>query len=47
MPADQVCAQEGLTVQQLWALYPDEGGPRHELIGGVHFVTPSPVTRHQ
>jgi len=47
MPEDQVLAEGRLTVQQLWAVYPDEGGPRHELIDGVHFVTPTPVTRHQ
>ena len=28
------------------ALFPDDG-KRHELIDGVHFVTPSPNTRHQ
>ena len=27
-------------------LFPDDG-KRHELIDGVHYVTPSPVTRHQ
>lgn len=27
-------------------LFPDDG-QRHELIDGVHYVTPSPVTRHQ
>ena len=26
--------------------FPDDG-QRHELIGGEHYVTPSPVTRHQ
>ena len=26
--------------------FPDDGR-RHELIGGVHYVTPSPATRHQ
>ncbi|MCC7031219.1 MAG: Uma2 family endonuclease, partial [Acidobacteria bacterium] len=26
--------------------FPDDG-LRHELIDGVHYVTPSPVTRHQ
>src|SRR5262245_34162211 len=24
-----------------------EDGKRHELIGGIHYVTPSPVTKHQ
>lgn len=24
-----------------------EDGKRHELIGGIHYVTPSPATRHQ
>jgi Uma2 family endonuclease len=28
------------------ALFPDDG-KRHELIDGVHFVTPAPNTRHQ
>ena len=36
-----------LTVNELWALFPDETHVRHELIDGVHFVTPTPVTRHQ
>lgn len=47
MPEHQVRAGGGLTVQELWTLFPDEGGPRHELIDGEHFVTPNPVTRHQ
>jgi len=34
-----------LTYEDL-ALYPEDG-KRHELIDGVHFVTPSPNTRHQ
>jgi Uma2 family endonuclease len=34
-----------LTVQDLM-LFPDDG-KRHEIIDGVHYVTPSPVTRHQ
>jgi Uma2 family endonuclease len=29
-----------------FVLFPDDG-KRHELIDGVHFVTPSPNTRHQ
>lgn len=28
-------------------LFPDDDGLRHELIDGEHYVTPSPVTRHQ
>lgn len=36
-----------LTVNELWALFPDETHVRHELIDGVHFVTPNPITRHQ
>lgn len=36
-----------LTVNELWALFPDETHVRHELIDGVHFVTPTPITRHQ
>lgn len=36
-----------LTVAQLWTIFPDETHVRHELIDGVHFVTPTPVTRHQ
>ncbi len=36
-----------LTVNQLWALFPDETHVRHELIDGMHFVTPTPITRHQ
>lgn len=36
-----------LTVKELWALFPGEYHVRHELIGGEHFVTPTPVTRHQ
>ena len=36
-----------LTVQELWALFPGEYHVRHELIDGEHFVTPTPVTRHQ
>ncbi len=36
-----------LTVNELWAMFPDETHVRHELIGGVHFVTPTPITRHQ
>ena len=47
MPEHQGPAGGGLTVQELWTLFPDEGGPRHELVGGEHFVTPTPVTRHQ
>ena len=34
-----------LTVEELWAMCPDEDGLRHELIDGEHFVTPTPVTR--
>ena len=33
------------TVEELFAL-PDDG-MRHELIDGVHYMTPSPVTKHQ
>jgi Uma2 family endonuclease len=29
-----------------YVLFPDDGN-RHELIDGEHYVTPSPVTRHQ
>ena len=29
-----------------FVLFPDDG-KRHEIIDGVHYVTPSPVTRHQ
>lgn len=36
-----------LSVDDLWAMFPDEDGLRHELIDGEHFVTPSPATRHQ
>ena len=36
-----------LTVNELWTKFPGEYKIRHELIGGVHFVTPNPVTRHQ
>lgn len=36
-----------LTVNELWALFPDETHERHELIDGEHFVTAHPVTRHQ
>lgn len=36
-----------LTVEELWAMFPDEDGLRHELIDGEHFVTSSPATRHQ
>jgi Uma2 family endonuclease len=37
-----------LTVNELWTRFPGEfNDVRHELIGGVHFVTPNPVTRHQ
>lgn len=36
-----------LTVNELWALFPDETHVRHELIDGEHFVTAQPVTRHQ
>jgi Uma2 family endonuclease len=36
-----------LTVNELWAIVPDETHVRHELIDGVHFVTPTPITRHQ
>jgi Uma2 family endonuclease len=28
-------------------LFPEDEGKRHELIDGEHFVTPSPVPRHQ
>ena len=34
-----------LTVDD-FMLFPDDG-KRHEIIDGVHYVTPSPVTRHQ
>ena len=34
-----------LTVDD-FVLFPDDGR-RHEIIDGVHYVTPSPVTRHQ
>ncbi len=40
-------AVQKLTVNELWALFPDETHVRHELIDGVHFVTPTPITRHQ
>ena len=33
------------TIEELWAL-PDDG-QRHELLDGVHVVTPSPAIRHQ
>ena len=33
------------TIQELWAL--PEDGQRHELLDGVHVVTPSPALRHQ
>lgn len=36
-----------LTVDELWALFPEETHVRHELIDGVHFVTAHPITRHQ
>ena len=36
-----------LTVTELWTRFPGEWRIRHELIGGEHFVTPNPVTRHQ
>ena len=43
MPVDRK-----LTVKQLWALFPHEyNDVRHELIGGAHFVTPTPIPRHQ
>jgi Uma2 family endonuclease len=37
--------QERLTYEDL-ARMPDDG-KRHEIIDGVHFVTPTPVVRHQ
>jgi Uma2 family endonuclease len=33
------------TIEELWAL--PEDGQRHELLDGVHVVTPSPAYRHQ
>jgi Uma2 family endonuclease len=33
------------TIEELWAL--PEDGQRHELLDGVHVVTPSPTYRHQ
>lgn len=42
-----VPAAHKLTVDELWMLFPDETHVRHELIGGVHFVTPTPITGHQ
>jgi Uma2 family endonuclease len=36
-----------LTVNELWTRFPGEWRIRHELIGGEHFVTATPVTRHQ
>jgi Uma2 family endonuclease len=38
-------SEPGLTLDD-FALFPDDG-QRHELIGGQHYVTPSPNTRHQ
>ena len=45
--ADRLRAGTRLSVDDLWAMFPDEDGLRHELIDGEHFVTPSPATRHQ
>jgi Uma2 family endonuclease len=36
-----------LTVGELWTRFPGEWRIRHELIGGEHFETATPVTRHQ
>ncbi len=45
--ADRMPAGTRLSVDELWAMFPDEDGLRHELIDGEHFVTPAPATRHQ
>ena len=36
-----------LSYDDLVAMFPDDDGLRHELIDGEHFVTPSPIPRHQ
>ncbi|MEO8677719.1 MAG: Uma2 family endonuclease [Vicinamibacterales bacterium] len=36
-----------LTYDDLVAMFPEDDGLTHELINGEHFVTPSPVPRHQ
>jgi len=39
-------AQGQWTVEEMWALLPDDGN-RYEVIDGVLYVTPSPADRHQ
>ena len=36
-----------LTYDDLVRLFPEDDGLRHELIDGEHYVSPSPITRHQ
>ena len=45
--ADRLRAGTRLSVDDLWAMFPDEDGLRHELIDGEHFVTPTPKRKHQ
>jgi len=45
-PNDHVPASDTRLTYAELALLPDDG-KRHELIGGVHLVTPSPGRRHQ
>jgi Uma2 family endonuclease len=48
MEASMSVVVEGRTLLTYsdYVLFPEDG-KRHEIVGGLHYVTPSPITRHQ